>query len=105
MSKIQNVEYLSKEVVLSRPYPFGEKKKAKVRGVEKEVSVVTAHELTGADDEALSQQENLNIYHEISASCGLTIEEARQLSRADAQLIQVVLADFLYDSGEIKLLD
>lgn len=103
MSKV--IDYEKREVVLSRVYPFGEKRKAKVRGKEKEVTVVTVQELTGADDELLLKQESQSAYAEIAVSCGLTIEEARKLARADASLINQVQQGFLYDSEEIELID
>jgi len=99
------IEYEKKQVVLSRVYPFGETKKAKVRGKEKEVTVVTVNELTGADDEVLLKQDSQSAYAEISVACGLTMEEAKKLSRADASLINQVQQSFLFDSEEIKLLD
>lgn len=101
----KDIEYQSKQVVLSRVYPFGEKKKAKVKGKEKEVTVVTVQELTGADDEALLKQESQSAYAEIAVACGLTIDEARKLARADASLINEVQQGFLFDSEEIELLD
>jgi hypothetical protein len=104
MSKA-NVDYEKRTVVLSRVYPFGEKKKAKVRGVERDVTVVTVHELNGVDDEQLLKQKNPSVYDEIAVSCGITVEEAKKLSRCDAQLINEVQQSFLFDSEEIELLD
>jgi hypothetical protein len=95
--------YEKKEVVLSRVYPFGEKKvKAKVRGKEREVTVLTVNELSGNDDEQLVKVKNPTVYDEIAISCGLTVADAKSLSRGDAQLVQKVLNDFLYDSEEIE---
>ena len=99
------IKYESKKVALSRVYPFGEIAKARVRGVERDVTVVTVQELTGEDDENLLKQKNQSIYSEISVACGLTIEEAKKLTRADAMLIQEVMQGFLYDSAEIELID
>ena len=97
--------YESKQVVLSRVYPFGDKRKAKVRGVSKDVTVLTVNELNGLDDEQLLKKENPSVYDEIAVSCGLTVEEAKKLTRTDAQLINEVQQGFLYDSAEIELLD
>ncbi len=103
----ETVEYESKKVALSRKYPFGtETAKAKVRGVEKEVTVVTVNELTGTDDEALLKNgKEQSIYTEIAMACGLTTDEARKLARADANLISTVMQDFLLDSTEVVLID
>jgi len=98
------IQYESKKVALSRVYPFGETAKAKVRGVEKDVTVVTVQELTGQDDENLLKQESQSVYAEISASCGLTLDEAKKLSRGDAMLINEVQQSFLCDSEEIELI-
>ena len=97
--------YESKQVVLSRVYPFGEKRKAKVRGVAKDVTVLTVNELNGLDDEQLLKKETPSVYDEIAVSCGLTVEEAKKLTRTDAQLINEVQQGFLYGSEEIELLD
>jgi len=97
--------YESKQVVLSRVYPFGEKRKAKVRGVSKDVTVLTVHELNGIDDEQLLKKETPSVYDEIAVSCGLTLEESKKLTRTDAQLINEVQQGFLYGSAEIELLD
>lgn len=98
-----DIIYEKKEVALSRVYPFAETKKAKVKGVVKEVSVVTVQELTLSDDETLVKNESA--YAEIAMACGITIEEARKLARADAHLINQVQQGFLYDSEEIELID
>jgi hypothetical protein len=97
--------YETREVVLSRAYPFGDKKKAKVRGKVKEVSVLKVHELNGYDDEQLLKVGTPTVYDEIAISCGLTVEDAKSLSRADARLVQEVLNDFLYASVEVELID
>ena len=99
-----DIQYETKQVALSRVYPFGETAKAKVKGVEKKVTVLTVNEFTGADDEMLLKQNNQSVYLEISVACGLTIDEAKKLTRADAMLVQEVMQDFLYDSEEIELI-
>ncbi len=104
MAKVE-VEYEKKEVVLSRIYPFGIKKQAKIRGIAKEVTVITINELTGRDDESLLAQKNPTVYHEIALSCGLTEDEAKSLARSDVKLITEVQESFLYDSAEIVLID
>lgn len=100
------VDYETKKVALTRLYPFGTKAKAKVRGVEKEVTVVEVQELTGVDDEALLRNgKEQTIYSEIAMACGLTTDEAKSLTRADANLINTVMQDFLFDSTEVVLID
>jgi hypothetical protein len=112
MSKIK-VQYETKKVALSRVYPFGKLGKAifttrdkngKKTFKEREITVLTVAELTGVDDENLIKQSNQSIYREISVACGLTIDEAKTIARADAMLVQKVMQDFLYDSEDIELI-
>jgi len=97
--------YESKQVALSRLYPFGDKKKATIRKEEREITVLTVNELNGIDDEQLLKKGQATVYDEISISCGITEKEAASLSRADAQLVNAVQQGFLYDSAEIVLID
>jgi len=103
MSK--EVEYDKKDVALSRVYPFGKIKKAKIKGKEKEVTVLTVNEFTGVDDEALMRKKNPSAYDEIAIACGLTIDESKKLARCDAQLLSEAMQGFLLESEEIELLD
>jgi hypothetical protein len=110
--------YGSKEVILSRDYEkFGKTVKANfgkrdakependelITYESRKVTSLTVQEFTGADDLSLSKIKDATIYDEIALCCGLTIEEARSLARADTFLIQEVMNSFLYDSELIKL--
>jgi hypothetical protein len=80
---MSDVIYETKEVELSRKYPFGESKKIDDR----EVTVLTVKELNGFDDETISKQVEsgkLAGYVQLSVSAGLTYDEVRQLANKDS---------------------
>jgi len=93
MAKFE-VEYEKKEVVLSRLYPFGEKRE--VGG--KEVTVLTLSELNGRDDEIIAKQvekeKKLAGYVQIAVSAGITYEEALMLANKDSAKLLEELQGF-----------
>lgn len=101
----KTIDLKSITVALGREYPFGDIKKAMVKGREKNISVLTMTEFTAKDDELIAKQTNPTVYDEISFCCGLTKEEALQLARADAFILQGAMNSFLYESEEIILID
>jgi hypothetical protein len=98
------VEYGSKEVVLSRVYPFGETKNIadglddKKEPKTKEVTAVTVNELNGFDDETINKQiakdNKLPVYVQISVSCGLEYDECKHLANKDGELILETIKGF-----------
>ena len=93
MAKFE-VEYEKKEVVLSRLYPFGEKRE--ING--KEVTVLTLSELNGRDDEIIARQvekeKKLAGYVQIAVSAGITYEEALMLANKDSAKLLEELQGF-----------
>ena len=93
MAKFE-VEYEKKEVVLSRLYPFGEKRE--ING--KEVTVLTLSELNGRDDEIIAKQvekeKKLAGYVQIAVAGGITYEEALILANKDSAKLLEELQGF-----------
>lgn len=89
-AKKVEVEYGSKEVELSREYPFGEKKEIKRDGETDTVTVLTLNELNGYDDEVLVREEasgKIGGYVQFSISAGITYDEALMLANKDRDLV------------------
>ena len=94
MSKI---EYKSKEIALSRVYPFGKTKKIEADDKEIEVTVVTVNELNGEDEESIYREVEkgkLTGLVEISVATGLSYDEVKKLARKDIETILKELAGF-----------
>ena len=94
MSKI---EYKSKEVELSRVYPFGETRKINSDKKETEITVITVNELNGEDEETIYkkvEEGKLTGLVEISVATGLDYDEVKKLARKDIETILRALAGF-----------
>jgi len=90
---MSKVKYDSKDVVLSRVYPFG-----KTNGDEKKpATIVTINELNGEDEETLYneiEKGKLRGLAEISIATGLSYDEVKKLARKDIEKLLEELAGF-----------
>jgi len=96
MSKKIVVEYGKKEIVLSRPYPFGEIKNIGTEEEPKEVTVLTVNELNGKDEENIEKNtKNKSVgFMTIAVSTGLTYDEVLMLATKDSTLVMEELQGF-----------
>jgi hypothetical protein len=96
MSKKVVVEYGKKDIELSRVYPFGTVKNIGTDKEPKEVTVITANELNGKDEEIIAKNSDgkLEGFVTISIATGLTYEEALLMASKDSLKTIGVLKDF-----------
>jgi len=96
MSK-KTVQYASKEVQLSRPYPFGEIREVQEGRETVKVTVLTMNELTGYDDETIAKEESsgkLGGYVQISVSTGIEYSDILMLANKDRDILMQELQGF-----------
>ena len=94
---MSEIEYKSKEVALSRVYPFGEIKKVGDKKNQIEVTTVIVNELNGEDEETIYKRVEggkLTGLVEISVATGLDYAEVKKLARKDIEIILKELAGF-----------
>ena len=96
MSEKMEVNYEKKEIVLSRPYPFGELKNIGTEKNPKEVTVITVNELNGKDEENIEKNSKNKLvgFLTMAVSTGLTYDEVLLLATKDSTLIMEELQGF-----------
>lgn len=96
MSK-STVKYESKEVQLSRPYPFGDIREIQEGRETVKVTVLVMNELTGFDDEVIAKEEasgKLGGYVQISVSTGIDYSDILMLANKDRDILMQELQGF-----------
>jgi len=96
MSKKVVVEYGKKDIELSRVYPFGTVKNVGTDEEPKKITVITANELNGKDEETIANNSNdkLEGFVTISVACGLTYDEVLLMASKDSLKTIGVLQNF-----------
>ena len=96
MSKKVVVEYGKEDIELSRVYPFGTVKNIGTDAEPKEVTVITANELNGKDEETIAKNsdDKLEGFVTIALACGLKYEEVLLMASKDSLKTIGVLKGF-----------